>query len=323
MFKKITLFFSLIFVVGAMQAQTESELKEEFAAKEAAMKEAKKEYDALKGEVDAIAAKIDGLQPWKFGALGTLGLNFSQFNNWFGAANPDAYSSTIGFSGNAFANLNKDKYFWRNAGNLNMAWTKLAINEEVRDTAEYENTADAVNVTSLFGYKLTEKFAISALGEFRSTIVNNFANPGFLDLGVGATWTPISDLVVVFHPLNYNIVIADEGLNYESSLGCKIVADYAKSLPKGINWRSNLSAFISYSDVPNLSNWTWVNGLSVNVWKGLGVGFELGLRSNKQESYNKFVEAEMLDPETFNIDDLDSGDNPLQTYWVLGFTYTL
>jgi hypothetical protein len=91
----------------------------------------------------------------------------------------------------------------------------------------------------------------------------------------------------------------------------------------GIKWRSNLSAFLSYSDFNNFSNWTWINGFSANVWKGLGVGFELGLRSNKQESYNAKVAADMLDPEVFNIDDLASDDNPLQTYWVLGFTYNL
>ena len=91
----------------------------------------------------------------------------------------------------------------------------------------------------------------------------------------------------------------------------------------GINWRSNLSAFMSYSEFNNYSNWTWVNGFSANVWKGLGLGFELGLRSNKQEAYNAKVAADGLDPEVFTIGDLDSGDNPLQTYWVLGLTYNL
>ena len=32
---------------------------------------------------------------------------------------------------------------------------------------------------------------------------------GYLDAGVGATWTPVTDLVVVIHPLNYNFVFAD------------------------------------------------------------------------------------------------------------------
>jgi hypothetical protein len=155
MLKKFTVLVLFLFSLGTVQAQTMEELKEEKATKQSELKELQGQVDALKGEVSAIDAKIDGMIPWKFGAFGTLGLNFSQFTNWFGAGNPDTYSSTIGFTGNAFANLNQDKYFWRNAGNLNMAWTKLATNEGMRDTADYENTADAVNITSLFGYKIT------------------------------------------------------------------------------------------------------------------------------------------------------------------------
>ena len=31
----------------------------------------------------------------------------------------------IGFTANAFANLNQDKFFWRNAANVNLTWVKL------------------------------------------------------------------------------------------------------------------------------------------------------------------------------------------------------
>ena len=258
------------------------------------------------------------------GSIGTLGLNFSGFNDWLSAENQNSFASTLGFSGNAFANLIQEKYFWRNSGNLNVAWTKLDTDTEDETDTDYEKSADAFNLSSLYGYRLSDKWAASALAEYRSTILNNFNNPGFLDIGVGATWTPLTDLVVVFHPLNYNIVFADNDASFESSLGCKIVADYARALPMGVAWKSNLSAFISYKDPSNYSNWTWVNGVSTNIFKGLGVGFELGLRGNKQESFNNFLsgldnpsEAQM------DIDNLDSDDDPLQLYWILGFTYTL
>ena len=184
---------------------------------------------------------------------------------------------------------------------------------------DYETTADAFNISSLFGYKLSEKIAISALGEYRTTFLSNFNSPGFLDIGVGATWTPVNNLVVVFHPLNYNLIFADEEFTYESSLGCKVVADYGMALPRGINWRSNLSAFISYKDPQNYSNCTWVNQFGFTVWKGIGVGFDLGLRRNKQESYN----AVLADMPELKIEDLPKDNNPLQTYWLLGLTYNL
>ncbi|MFK7807204.1 MAG: hypothetical protein AB8F74_05305, partial [Saprospiraceae bacterium] len=184
--------------------------------------------------------------------------------------------------------------------------------------------------SSLYGYKLNSKWAISGLGEYRSTLTN-FNDPGFLDIGAGATWTPITDLVVVFHPLNYNFVFSNtDALSYQSSLGCKIVADYAKALPMGVAWKTNLSAFASYEDFNNLSNWTWINSFGFTAWKGIGVGFEFGLRGNRQEGYNGFLANNGIDKDAVEIADFDSdnatglkGDNPIQSYFLVGLTYAL
>ena len=73
----------------------------------------------------------------------------------------------------------------------------------------------------MYGRKLSEKWAVSGLLEYRTTLLNNFNDPGYLDLGVGFTWTPITDLVVVIHPLNYNFVFADDDTIFQSSLGSK------------------------------------------------------------------------------------------------------
>jgi hypothetical protein len=110
--------------------------------------------------------------------------------------------------------------------------------------------------------------------------------------------------VVVFHPLNYNFVFSDTEYDFQSSLGTKIVADYTRQLAKGVAWKSNLSAFISYEGA-DLANWTWVNGFSTAV-KGVGIGLDLGLRNNKQEALAA-----------------NKTDNPLQTYWILGLSYAI
>ena len=70
---------------------------------------------------------------------------------------------------------------------------------------------------SLYGKNINEKWAVSGLLEYRTTILNNFNDPGYLDLGVGATWTPIDNLIVVIHPLNYNFVFSKEDAIFESS----------------------------------------------------------------------------------------------------------
>ncbi len=320
MMYRLVLLLLLCVATFNLSAQSVEELKATKAEKEA-------QIAALQGEVDALKQQIDTYPGWKFGSLGTLGFNVSQFSDWLGAENPDARQTSIGLSGNAFANYDDDKQFWRNAGNLTYVRTKLVADPDIDDAlpdslqADFETTADAINASSLYGYKLTEHWALSGLGEYRSTL-QNFNDPGYLDLGIGATWTPITNLVVVFHPLNYNFVFSSGDLQYESSLGCKIVADYTQELPMGVAWRSNLSAFVSYKDVNNYSNWTWVNSLGLTVWKGLGVGFEFGLRGNRQETYNNMLTA--LQRETTSIGDyFDNNDNPLQSYWLLGLTYNL
>lgn len=297
-----------MFLAISLQAQTEEELKAQQSPKKA-------EIAKLQGEVDALQAQIDALPGWKYGAFGTIGGNISKFNDWFSQGTPNVSSGNITVTGNAFANKLEDKYFWRNSLNVNLGWVKFDNEDDSTDDDSFREATDVFNVSSLYGYKLTEKLAVSALGEYRTTILNNFNDPGYLDLGVGATWTPITNLVVVVHPLNYNFVFSDNDAVFESSLGAKIVADYTRQIGK-IAFKSNLSAFASYKS-SDLSNWTWTNGFAYTLWKKIGVGFDFGLRGNKQEALN-FAQATLGDT-TLSFDDID---NQVQSYWVLGLSYS-
>ncbi len=301
----------LLFSCVAFGQSTEElqQMKEEKAAElaelEGELSDLTGKVDALKGEVAALTEQLTPYPRWDKGLLGTVGLNFSTFNDWLLRDQPNTSAVNIGFSTTGFANADFEKSFWRNNLNLTLGWLKFDDRDNPDDVEDFQVSADAFNVSSLFGYKLSDKWAISALGEYRTSILEDrFNNPGYLDLGTGATWTPIQDLVVVIHPLNYNFVFSDMDFEFESSLGAKVVTDYSRALAKGVVWKSNLSAFLSY-DGADLSNWTWVNGFSTAV-KGVGIGLDIGLRSNKQEA-----NAAML------------SDNPLQTYWILGLSYAV
>lgn len=307
--KKSLLTAMAFFVLTLTFAQTEEELKAQIAPK-------KDSIAAIQSRVNALQKQLDALPGWKIGAFGTIGGSLSQFNNWFAQGIPNNSSGNIGFTVNAFANLQEEKFFWRNAANVNLTWVKLDDKDDPTDDDSFRQATDVFNISSLYGRKLSEKFAISALTEYRTTILSNFNDPGYLDIGVGATWTPISDLVVVIHPLNYNFVFSSEDNIFESSMGAKIVADYTKQLG-AVSFKSNLSLFQSYKS-SDLSNWTWTNSFSYSLWKMIGVGFDFGLRSNKQETLNYIVNnAPTPDPAaTF-----DTIDNELQTYWTLGLSY--
>ena len=272
------------------QAQLVDSLKSLKAEKEAAVKE-------LQGEISSIKGQIDALPGWEVGSFGTLGFNLSNFNNWQKGANPNAVSSAIRASVNAYANYDEPKLFWRNSGGINLGWLKLDTDVDDNEDADFEQVADVLKLTSLFGYKLTDKLAMSSLAEYNTSILSNFNDPGILDFGLGFTWTPVQSMVVVVHPVNYHWVFGDNP-EFDNGLGAKIVADYTRELVPGLTWKTNLTTFLAYKSTdPSLSEWTWTNSFGFNVWKGIGVGLEFGLRN-----------AEVESPEG-------------QSYWVLGISY--
>ncbi|MET1258404.1 MAG: DUF3078 domain-containing protein [Flavobacteriaceae bacterium] len=305
--KKLAIVMLLLTTIGTM-AQTKEELEAEMAPK-------KDSIAAIQGRVDAIQAKIDALPGWKLGAFGTIGGSLSNFNNWYAQGFPNNSSGNIGFTVNAFANLQQEKFFWRNALTTNLTWVKLDDEDDPTDEDGFREATDVFNLSSLYGRKLSDKFAVSGLLEYRTTILSNFNDPGYLDLGVGATWTPVANLVVVIHPLNYNFVFADDDTIFNSSLGAKILADYTRQIG-AVSFKSNLSLFQSYED-GDLSNWTWTNSFAYTLWKAIGVGFDFGLRNNKQEALN--YEINTLGNTTATFDNID---NDLQTYWTLGLSYS-
>ncbi len=305
--KKLLFFALLCLSVSLISAQTKEELETQKAEKQA-------EADAAQAEANALQAKIDALPGWRTGAFGTIGGSLSNFNNWYAQGAPNNASGSIGFTVNGFANLIQEKFFWRNALTTNLNWTKLDNKDIDTDSDSFEPTTDVFNLSSLYGRNLSKTLAASGLMEYRTTILNNFNDPGYLDVGIGATWTPITNLIVVIHPLNYNFVFADDDTIFDSSLGAKIVADYTRQIG-AIAFKTNLSAFQSYKS-GDLSNWTWTNSFSYTLWKMIGVGFDFGLRSNKQEALNYSVNTLGNTGETF-----DTVDNDLQSYYTFGLSY--
>jgi len=307
--KNLFFLFLLMCSISFAQEQTKEELLKQKSEKQA-------EADAAQAEANAIQAKIDALPGWRIGAFGTIGGSLSNFNNWYSQGTPNNSSGNIGFTINAYANLIQEKFFWRNSLSTNLNWVKLDDKDIDTDDDDFNPTTDVFNLSSLYGRKLSDKFAISALAEYRTTLLNNFNDPGFLDIGTGGTWTPIENLVVVIHPLNYNFAFSkDAVVEFESSLGAKIVADYTRQIGK-INFKTNLSMFQSYES-SDYSNWTWINSFGYTLWKMIGVGFDFGLRQNKQEAFN----YQQSQPGSLSQAQLEDADNDLQSYWTFGLSY--
>ena len=302
--KKMILAMAMVFSIAMVNAQTADELKAQITAKKDSIAAL---TGPIQGRADALQAQLDALPGWKIGAFGTVGTTLSKFNNFFAQGTPNNSAGNITITGNVYANLLQEKFFWRNSLNVSLAWVKFNDEDDPTDDDSFQPTTDVFNISSLYGYKLTEKFAVSALGEYRTTILNNFNDPGYLDLGIGGTWTPIENLIVVIHPLNYNFVFSDGESVFDSSLGAKIVADYTRQIG-AVSFKSNFSTFLSYEN-SDLSNYTWINGFAYTLWKSIGVGFDFGLRNSRQEAAN------------FQGVSLEDADNALQSYYTFGLSY--
>lgn len=303
--KKLILSFLLVFTSLYFQAQTAEELKAELKSK-------KDSISKLQAKAKKIQSKIDALPGWRIGAFGTIGASLSGFNNWYARQTPNTSAGNIGITVNGFANLIEKDFFWRNSTTINLGWVKFDDKDDPSDSDSFETATDVFTISSLYGKRLNKKWALSALGEYRTTLLDNVNDPGYLDVGLGATWTPTDKLVVVIHPGNYNFVFSSGDTVFESSLGAKIVADYTNKYG-GLSVKSNLSLFQSYNS-SDLSNWTLTNSFGYTIWKGIGLGFEFGLRNNKQEALNNALIDSPA--ETFA-----TVDNKLQTYWLFGLSY--
>ncbi len=314
--------------LGAATAQTIEELKASKAGKEEMLAAKQAELDALAGEIASLVDQINKLSGWRFGGVGILGFDLNGNSDWTLLDNPDSRASGWGFNFIGFANRDTEKSFWNNTLTLNLRRTNTQADA---DADAVKATTDQIDLASLYGYKLSDKWAITAEGKYTTTLLN-FNNPGKLLLSAGLTWTPISNLVVNIHPLGYEINFPGE---LSSVAGAKIGATYANSeLIPGVAWTSVFNAFLAYGgdDVTfdngqtfnytggDLTNWTWVNGFSFTVFKGLGVGFNVGLANNRQQTdLWRSKNANLSSGGNLIIED----ENPLQLYYTLGLAYTL
>lgn len=310
--KKIQLLLLMVFSVSIMSAQTIEELKSMKATKAAEAATFQGQADAINGEIAGIDAQITELTGWTTGLNGTIGFDFSNSDQWQANPNPSAESSSLGLGITAFANKDQAKYFWNNKGIFQKAWQDVDIEGVGEDDDLFDQgTIDIINVSSLAGYKLTSKFALSALGEL-NTSLGNFLEPGTIDLGIGATWLPIKGMTVVIHPLNYHLAWNNEGNRQsDGALGLKIRADYGRELMvmgKKVAWSTTFTTYQPYSNPEEsitLREYTWLNTLSFEVWRGIGVGVNFGFRQADFET----------------ITENSTEDGVVQKFYQLGLNY--
>lgn len=318
--KTFSLFLFCFISIVLIQAQSLDELNTMKTEKLSEIEDLQSKINGINGELAGLQKEIDILSGWRKGLNGIFGFDWNNSKGWIANPNPDSRSTALNIGITAFANADKEKTFWHNKGIIQKAWNDVDKSDADRmasDDGLFDNgTVDLLNISSLAGYKISEKLAISGLGELNTSLGNIFA-PATLDLGIGATWRPLENLTVVFHPLNLHgnwwskrsKTAFNEAMksfdNPNFLFGSKIRVDYTHTFNiagKNISWSSTFSTFVPYSnekfespkfdddgfagsfDQAGAFEYSWLNMLTFEVWKGIGVGLGWGLRNNEFES---------------------------------------
>lgn len=215
----------------------------------------------------------------KFGGL--LGFDFNNFMNWVSQGdNSNSSSSSISTSIDGQINKLGNKFFWRNTGKLTLGWRN--INNSTTESG-FQKTIDLLNINTHIGNKVNEKLALSVLGEWRSNLLSQNIAPSYLDMSLGITWTPEEHILAIVHPINYELILGDADA-YESSIGSKLRLAYDHAVSERLHLKSNLSGFMSYKSLSDLTNYTWTNGVDIKVVENLGIGLEYAMRVSPQET---------------------------------------
>ncbi len=290
----------------AQNTDNADSLKIELSKAKAAIKE-------LEAKVNGIEDEIYELRNWKLGVSGTVGINISNFSNWYSNTKPNLSSGNINIFQTAYAKIMKKKYFWINRARLHLSWKKSYNKDKDAENKGFEAKIDLFKLSSVLGYRLQERLALAAVTDYRGSFIRDVYSPSFWDLGLGISWKPMDYFYLVVTPVSYEFIFSDkEGRDYRSSGGAKLLADYSRKIGK-INVKTNLSAFISYKAI-DYSNWTWTNSFSYTLWKGIGIGFNFGLSQNKQEEFNSPLTS---------YPTLKDAENKLQYFWVFGVSYAM
>ena len=151
--------------------------------------------------------KVDTAKAWLIDGFASLNFSQAAFSNW-GSGGENSLGLTSFFD--LKANYRKGRHSWGNTIDLGYGFNILGKMSD----AKYTKSNDKIELTSAYGYSLTKdnKWMLTVLMNFRtqfsagynypddSTVISNFMAPGYLLLGIGATYAPAKWFYVYLSP---------------------------------------------------------------------------------------------------------------------------
>ena len=209
---------------------------------------------------------------------GNIGFNLSQsaYVNWSAGG-----QNALNLLGTFYYEINyaKDKWKWDNSFNTALGYSFYSFKFKQFKPIK---TDDKIELTSLAGYKITDKLFASLELAFRtqyargydyakdsSTYISKFLAPAYLTLGLGIEWKPNEHFSLNFAPITGRMVIVNDstlaaqgafGVNeidpndttshsinkVHFELGARLTAKLKYTIVKNVDFESKLELFSNY-----------------------------------------------------------------------------
>ena len=279
--KKIYSIVWLLLITGFCQAQDPS------------VKDLKNEASkAIKKDPNDTTAKT-----WKLGGLFNLNINQGTLSNW--SAGGDKFSFSLNAYLNVFAFYKKNKHSWDN--NLDLAYGIVNTT-----SLGSRKASDRIDLLSKYGYAITPKWNVAALGNLRTQFTNGYAYsktaagvdtssvisktfaPAYVLLSLGLDYKPNDNFSLFISPLTERWVIVtddliaplygvDSGKNVRNELGAFVSANYTAKLGANFVYKTKLDLFSNYKQNPQNIDVFWTNSLTAKLTKYINFSFNLDM----------------------------------------------
>ena len=155
-------------------------------------------------------AQEEALKLWKYKAVGALSGTHASFKNWnAGGQNTISWIALFDVE----ANYAKNKLSWNNGIHLGYGQNRIL-------RTDWAKTDDVINLYSKIGHKLTKKWNLALLVDFKSQFdmgfdadgifTSKFMAPGYLTVALGAEYKPNDKLQVLISPLAAKLTFVND-----------------------------------------------------------------------------------------------------------------
>lgn len=249
-------------------------------------------FSSLKGQ------ELDSIQLTK---TGTWGLNFANvgLSNW--AAGGES-SVALGTVLNSKMVRKKGLGTWTNQLDFALGGAQVGDND-------FRKTDDNIILQTKFTQRFSKKFRFSALGIFRTQLLNGykfradplnegeelrdkisgFMSPGYLSLNLGFDYQPTDAISFSLAPTSGKFTfvsdqtLADagafgvsEGENSRAEFGANLLVAVDVAVMENISCKSSLNLFSSYDEFGTIDvNWESLFVMKINKWFNSSLGTQL------------------------------------------------